>query len=207
MEEAQQMQQQQQQQPAETTIGGRPWQEVLNGSGEVQAQADMAVARSNVNCIIEMWWNDEVEEIYRFMEKLEYQTRDRMSIISQGLAIPDELVALLNDVNCDLDAESGWFRASGGGADPRKDRHNTLAKVKKTLKEAGLAAAIGELEVATPSNKKDQRKWNEFYMAVPDILKKAIEVTSNTEVKQTLRDLIADFGTQTADVEASWGEV
>ena len=94
-------------------------------------------------------------------------------------------------------AETG--NVSGGGIDPRKDRNHLLEKLRKELKAAGQSAALGELQMNTPDNKRDQRAWDALFSKIDDIV--IAKLDSNDEhanIKKTVQDLKAKTETITA---------
>ena len=85
--------------------------------------------------------------------------------------------------------------------DPRRDRNNKVAAIKKFLKDHSLPAFYGKIECEKPKNHKDMTGWERFYTLLPAIVNEAITTLEGVE-KVTLQSLLNDFNSLGDRVEA-----
>jgi len=204
-------------------VGGRPWQEVLDGSGR-QGELELnEIAKATFQRIIEVWPNEDC--IDTLFKGLTVEERDRLFRMGPELdQLPDGLGHDLDILMDDLDKEEGWLAtgasrinsngevemsmgdmagesAAGGGSvlmDKRKYKMNVISKA---LQEVNPELAV-RLVLKKPKNSSDRRGWTAYFKEFSEMVK-AAEI-DNAVINKHIEEYDAIVERCDDEVSISW---
>ena len=168
------------------TIGGKPWHEVLNLSGE----NERVEARGRLDTIIAMWPHDN-DGIWKLLDRCTVAERDLIkSVLPPADELPQGLWDFLELTYADMDKEEGQIcvhhidmttgekdtsvmkgESIGGGiSSGRKQRTNAVNSILNNLVKMGLRELYNEITESRPTKTDKDNVWSDWFVKVAKVV-------------------------------------